>query len=39
MSEAESGETMKSEKLDDIREKHSRKPSLIRRLKDAGLDG
>ncbi len=27
------------EKLDDIREKHSRKPSLIRRLKDAGLDG
>ena len=26
-------------KLGDIREKHLRKPSLIRRLKDAGLDG
>ena len=32
------GEAFK-EKLDDIREKHSRKPSLFRRLKDAGLDG
>ena len=26
-------------KLGDIREKHLRKPSLIRRLKEAGLDG
>lgn len=27
------------EKLDNIRENHSRKPSLMRRLKDAGLEG